>query len=454
MKNLYIISAAAIVMMTAGCGQEVLPLEFSTPEVSFPIEEETIRTSVGEQVEFTAEIVSGDRLVCSWYVDEVQEASTASFTYVFHEPGTYSVRFEARNGAGVVGRTYTVIVSDILRMTTSVGDSTEIRRYQNTYLKVMAIVEEGSGSELTHSWSVDGEQMSDKAYFDTFLLSRAKTYKVSYFGENAAGTYSKDFDVIVLDAPLDIAFSKPQGSLSAGIGEELTIEAEVRAGETGIRHEWKIDGEQVSSEAVFSHVFGEEGTYAVTYTGINAKGESIEAEWTVTVSIGVLFDDFENVSSLASWWENGNPSGVGITLEDNPDPSGINQSSKVMRDYVAGQSSTSGVFTLKLSVLDEYLKGRGYENGVSAFTGLRFKIYFGTNEYYPRIEYDGGKRFYPDVLPAHEEQNVWTELVFYFDAALDASKSITIKPLIDENDSNITNFGDRTVYMDNFELLE
>lgn len=47
-------------------------------------------------------------------------------------PGDYEVRFEARNGAGKVERSYAVKVADVLEMHLSVGDSTRIVRRQLT----------------------------------------------------------------------------------------------------------------------------------------------------------------------------------------------------------------------------------------------------------------------------------------------------------------------------------
>ena len=452
-RTMNILAGIALSAMFAACEAEVSPLEFTAPEVSFPDGSETISATVGVPVEFNAEIQAGDRLVCSWYVDDVQEASSASFTYTFDEPGTYTVRFEARNGAGVVEHTYTVNVTDVLVMTTSVGDSTVIERYQNTTLKVMAIVAEGS--DVTHSWSVDGVPQSTEAYFDTFVLAEARTYTVSYVGTNAVGRYEKSFDVNVLDAPLEVVFSPASGTaISVNTGETVQIAATVVAGETGIEHSWSIDDSPVSTDATFSHVFDEAGQFTVTYSGTNAKDETASGTWTVTVTQpGFLFDDFETVGSTGSepgsWWVNGND--PGITIVDNPFQSGINTSETVMRNYVNGTGSTSGYFTLKLEVLNNELVLDG-NDGVANYTGLRFKMNFGTNEYYPRIDYNGSKYF--PVSLVHQD-NEWVELIFDFGQALDSSKDMTIRPLLDSSHQNISGSnGDRTVYFDDFELLQ
>ena len=145
---------ALVTALVCGCEESVEPLHHTAPQVSFPVEDPTMRVTVGEEVEFQARIEAGDRLTCSWYVDGTLEASTPTFTYVFHKPGTFKVRFEARNGAGSVSREYEVTASDVLEMHLSVGDSTRIERLQMDNLRVMAIVT--AGSDVRHEWSVDG----------------------------------------------------------------------------------------------------------------------------------------------------------------------------------------------------------------------------------------------------------------------------------------------------------
>ena len=144
-----------------GCEETVEPLHHTAPQVTFPVGESSMTATVGEEVEFRANVEEGDRLTCSWYVGETLEASTPSFTYVFRTPGTFDVRFEARNGAGSVSKTYEVTVSDVLEMYLSVGDSTRIKRLQLDNLKVMAIVT--AGSNVQHEWTVDGQQASTEA---------------------------------------------------------------------------------------------------------------------------------------------------------------------------------------------------------------------------------------------------------------------------------------------------
>ena len=436
-----------------GCEETVEPLHHTAPQVTFPVGESSMTATVGEEVEFRANVEEGDRLTCSWYVGETLEASTPSFTYVFRTPGTFDVRFEARNGAGSVSKTYEVTVSDVLEMYLSVGDSTRIKRLQLDNLKVMAIVT--AGSNVQHEWTVDGQKASTEAYFDTFVLADAKVYTVAYRGTNAAGEFTKSFEVEVLERPLEVEFSNTDAVISCKSGETVTIDATVTFGGTGVQHEWKVDGAPVSTESHFSYTFTGEGPYTIDYRAENAKGETVTRQWTVNIQAsGLLLDDFES-GSLTPWWRT-KENDPGITVEDNPKPDAVNSSAKVMRDRVNGDNSTSGYFTLETSKIFD---GKGID--ISKCTGIRFKIYLGKKKYYPRVDI-GGTKYAPVTEPQFKDE--WEVLEYRFPFNLDPTKIIQIRPLLQQNGSNISKGAEvivdnndnkyREVYIDDIEFLE
>lgn len=430
-----------------GCEEDVTPLQHTAPQVTFPVEETSLTAVVGDPVEFRADIESGDKLTCGWYVDGTLEASTADMTYTFGAPGDYEVRFEARNGAGRVGKSYAVKVSDVLEMHLSVGDSTRIVRRQLDILKVMAIVD--AGSDVVHEWKVDGEVKSDKAYFDTFDLPEAKVYTVSYAGTNAAGTFRKSFEVQATERPLEISFSNNDAVIACKDGAVVEIIATVKYGGTGVQHEWKVDGEVVSTDGVFSRAFSGAGPYTIAYHGVNSKQETVDRTWTVTmVPSGALFEHFEDYTKLPAWWTLGQNT-PGIELADNPKPEGINTSAKVLRDNVTGSGSTSGYFDLKLKEIPVD------KIDVTKYTGVRFKVYLGKNKYYPRVEYAGTKH---QSVTKPQFKDEWEVLEYKFGANLDPTKNITFRLLLQENGSNITGSdpatNNRTVYIDDIEFLE
>ena len=430
-----------------GCEEDVTPLQHTAPQVTFPVQETSLTAVVGDPVEFRADIESGDKLTCGWYVDGTLEASTAEMTYTFSAPGDYEVRFEARNGAGKVEKSYAVKVADVLKMHLSVGDSTRIVRRQLDVLKVMAVVD--AGSDVVHEWKVDGEVKSDKAYFDTFDLPEAKVYTVAYAGTNAAGTFRKSFEVQATERPLEIGFSNNDETIACKDGV-VEIIATVKYGGTGVQHEWKVDGETVSTDAVFSRAFDGKGPYTIAYHAVNSKQETVDRTWTVTmVPSGALFEHFEDYTVMPTWWtlKQNDP---GIQLADNPKPEGINTSAKVLSDKVNGTGGTSGYFDLKLKDIP------ADKIDVTKYTGIRFKIYLGKNKYYPRVQYND-TRHQPVTKPQFRDE--WEVLEYRFGANLDPTKTITFRPMLKEDGSNIasgavTETNTRTVYIDDIEFLE
>ena len=432
-----------------GCEEDVTPLQHTAPQVTFPVQETSLTAVVGDPVEFRADIESGDKLTCGWYVDGTLEASTPGMTYTFSAPGDYEVRFEARNGAGKIEKNYAVEVSDVLEMHLSVGDSTRIVRRQLDILKVMAIVD--AGSDVTHEWKVDNVVKSDKAYFDTFDLPEAKVYTVAYAGTNAAGTFRKSFEVQATERPLEISFSNEDATIPCKEGAVVEIIATVKYGGTGVQHEWEVDGVTVSTDAVFSRAFENGGPYTIAYHGVNSKNETVDRTWIVTiVPSGALFEHFEDYTELPAWWtlKQNDP---GIQLADNPKPEGINTSLKVLSDKVNGEGTTSGYFELKLKEIPVD------KIDVAKYSGIRFKVYLGKNKYYPHMDF-AGKKYAPVTDPQFKDE--WEVLEYRFDTKLDPTKGgLTFRPLYQKNGTNIpagpvTETNTRTVYIDDIEVLE
>ena len=338
-----------------GCEEDVTPLRHTAPQVTFPVEETSLTAVVGDPVEFRADIESGDKLTCGWYVDGTLEASTAEMVYT-----------------------------------------------------------------------------------------------VAYVGTNAAGTFRKSFEVQATERPLEISFSNNDAVIACKDGAIVEIIATVKYGGTGVLHEWKVDGETVSTDAVFSRAFSGAGPYTIAYHGVNSKQETVDRTWTVTmVPSGALFEHFEDYTTLPAWWtlKENTP---GIELADNPKPEGINTSLKVLRDNVTGTGGTSGYFNLKLKDIPVD------KIDVTKYTGIRFKVYLGKNKYYPRVEYAGTK--HPSVTkPQFKDE--WEVLEYKFGANLDPTKNITFRPMLQENGNNIasgavTETNTRTVYIDDIEFLE
>ena len=448
MKQLSRYAAFLLAAAACACSQEPQAVTYKAPEVSFPMEEGTIFANVGDKVSFKADVVSGDKVTSAWYIDEILVSSAQEFDYVFEAPGSYDVRFEARNGAGSKSRSYTVSVSDKLKISLSVGDSVSVSRLQLDYLKVAAIVESGSG--VTHEWKVNGTVAGTDAFFGDFRLDEAGTYTVSYHGENAAGSFDRSFTVIAEERPLEISFSLTDETIAILSGNTVKISATPLFGATGLLQKWYLDDAVQGETDSFSHYF-QAGEYSIRYEARNAKGETVSRLWLVSVTAtGDLMDDFE-ASSIGGWFNTGENQ-PGIHLVDNPDKSGINGSDRCLCDAVNGSGSTSGYFTLKGPSLKSL---KGFD--ISKYSGLRFKIHLGNNKYYPRMDYGGTK--YASVTPP-KFQNEWEVLEYKLPsgAKFDSAKNIVFRIMYNEGGSNISGRDDatnnRTVYIDDIEFFE
>jgi PKD repeat protein len=452
-KLIPVISAILSLGILCSCEfrNEPQPVQYKAPEVEFTMPSEVIDAKVGDPVPFSAKVVAGDKVSTGWYINDVLTSSSQSFKYVFEEAGRYTVRFEARNGAGVVSRDYTVNVSDILSIALSTGDSTRVVRLQLEYLKIAAVVD--YGKDVEHEWSVDGEVLCNEAFFGTFRLAEARVYNVHYRGSNASGSFSKDVEISVIERPLEIEFSNTDEIIAMLAGRTLSITATALFGGTGLQQTWYLDGEPAGTAAVFSHYFAAGGEYSLRYEAVNAKGETVTRNWKVNVtSTGRLFDDFE-ADAIGSWFNLGENQ-PGIELVENPHKGGINTSDKCLRDKVYGSGGTSGYFTLKAPKM---LSDKGFD--VSEFSGIRFLVYLGKNKYYPRVDYGGTK--YPSITPP-KFNGEWELLEYKLPegTTFDNTKNIVFRMMLNEAGSNISGGNvdaeenNRTVYIDDIEFFK
>ena len=367
-KLIPVISAILSLGILCSCEfrNEPQPVQYKAPEVEFTMPSEVIDAKVGDPVPFSAKVVAGDKVSTGWYINDVLTSSSQSFKYVFEEAGRYTVRFEARNGAGVVSRDYTVNVSDILSIALSTGDSTRVVRLQLEYLKIAAVVD--YGKDVEHEWSVDGEVLCNEAFFGTFRLAEARVYNVHYRGSNASGSFSKDVEISVIERPLEIEFSNTDEIIAMLAGRTLSITATALFGGTGLQQTWYLDGEPAGTAAVFSHYFAAGGEYSLRYEAVNAKGETVTRNWKVNVtSTGRLFDDFE-ADAIGSWFNLGENQ-PGIELVENPHKDGINTSDKLL--HVEGSQDAVRQGLRCLRILRDTLPRVSWQEQVLSEGGLR-----------------------------------------------------------------------------------
>ncbi len=281
MKRYIFLAAAAALCLWQCTVAEVQPLQYAAPVAEFPTDvPATIPLSVGDSYTFSVNFTSGEKLTKEWRVNGLLESSTDKLTYTFNEPGTFTVSFKAYNGSGSVEQSYTVTVDDKLVIRLSVGDSTIINRMEESRLQLYAIVDKGQN--VTHSWKVDGVEKGNEAYFDTYLPKNVSVegdeHKIDYVGTNAAGTVSKSFTVKAGNRPLQIDFLEHH---KRAFTFTVDITADIQYGGAGAQHKWYLGDQLVSETNEISYLLPSFGTYYVKYNGVNAKGETVEKEWTI-----------------------------------------------------------------------------------------------------------------------------------------------------------------------------
>ena len=457
-------------------------VEGSPLGIEFSNEEETISCLPGEEVLITATVVAGDKdVVHEWKVGDDVVSSTAEFKHTFDRMGSYTVTYRGVNADEVsVNREWTVTVDELpLEIEFSVTDAT-IPCVQGNEVAITATVKNG-GTGIVHEWKVGDDVASETAEFKR-KFDEVGTFTVTYKGKNGKGEEkSSSWTVQVEEKPLEIEFSKAEGTLKNVMGEELAITATVKGGATGLVHEWKVGSDVVSTTAEFRHTFDATGTFTVTYKGKNAKGEEKTASWTVEVSEdaeGYMFENFEKRDVMPGHFINGNAAIEGTTLQENPYKTATNPSNKVLRDLLLKESPTSGFFDMGFSHLTDRAKYRA----------IRVKVYLGKNLYYPHMQINTLPNGKKNKLPSKINGQPFTSSMTAEDwkALIKTDDwNVLVYDLIDcgyqtDNGSAVTNFGNittvqfrplsnfngdgvsgrdevtnnRTVYYDDFEFLE
>ena len=448
MKKIIWMQAVLLTGLAAmwGCGDDDTTDEQPAvmPQVTFPVTESSVSAYVDDAVRFEAVIESPGPLSCGWFVDGKLAASTASMTYVFKAKGTYDVRFEASNTAGKVGKDYSVTVEGSPLKVEFSNEEETVSCLPGEEVLITATVVAGD-KEVVHEWKVGDELVSTTAEFK-HTFDEMGFYTVTYRGVNADEvSVNRTWTVTVDELPLEIEFSVTDATISCVQGNEVAITATVKNGGTGLVHAWKVGGDAVSATAEFRHTFDAAGTYAVTYEGVNAKGEKKNASWTVEVSedaVGYMFENFESRDALPGHFINGNAAIEGTTLQENPYKTAVNPSNKVLRDLLLKESGTSGYFDMGFSHLTDRSKYRA----------IRVKVYLGKNLYYPRMQInvlpDGKKNKLPSKINGQPftssmKEADWKALIKTDDW------NVFVYDLIDcgyqnADGSAVTNFGDIT----------
>ena len=370
----YIFAAALAALCLCQCTVvEDEPLVYDAPVAEFPSDiPQTISLNAGDSYTFSVNFTVGESLTKEWRVNGVLESSSDELTYQFDEPGEFTVTFRAYNGSGSVAHSYTVKVADKLDITFSVGDSTVVSRMEESYLKLYAIVKHGE--DVKHSWSMDGEVKSTDAYFEAYLPKNVSVSgderTVTYTGTNALGSLTRTFTVKSTNRPLQIKFEE---SFSREFSLNLDISAEVLYGGEGVQHKWYVDDVLVCETEELKYAIAKLGTHSVKYHCVNAKGETVEKEWSFDHDEYIA--DFES-GSLSDAFQMHNTDASNLKyerLEVVDSPYEGDGRGKVLKWQILDEDGTQNNQKTRGGIIipNDYLSSHGVD--LKQFKGIKFR---------------------------------------------------------------------------------
>ena len=369
----YIFAAAVAAVCLCQCKVvEDEPLVYDAPVAEFPSDvPQTISLSVGDSYTFSVNFTVGESLTKEWRVNGVLESSTDKLTYQFNEPGEFKVTFKAYNGSGSIEHSYAVNVADKLDMYLSVGDSTVVSRMEESYLPLYAIVKHGEN--VKHSWCLDGVEKSTEAYFEAYIPKNVSVsgdeHIVTYTGTNAAGSWTRSFTVKAGNRPLQVKFDEHH---IRQFTFTVDIDAEVLYGGEGVQHKWYVDDVLVSEDSEVKYVLPKLGTYSVKYSGVNAKGETVENEWEIVYD-GYLADFNAGYFSDAFQMNNANSSYLKYEkLEVVDSPYEDDGQGKVLKWQILDKNGKQNDQKTRggIIILNDYLSSNGID--IKQFKGIKF----------------------------------------------------------------------------------
>lgn len=261
------------------------------PQVSFPVMDEEFSVVVDSAVRFEARVETPGPVHCNWYVDDKLQATTQTMTYVFRKVGDYTVRFEAVNEAGSMGKSYQVHATGVPLEVEFSNDEQTLSCMPGDEIRLTATVVSGD-KQVRHTWKIGDEVISETAEF-THVFEQMGSYEIVYEGVNSDGmTAGRSWTVVVDELPLEIEFSVTDETIRCEQGGRVTIVATAKNGATGLSQTWKVGDQTVSETSEFNYEFVEAGTFGIVYEAHNGKGETLVRNWTVEVEELPLAIDF------------------------------------------------------------------------------------------------------------------------------------------------------------------
>lgn len=284
---------------TSSASRIVTVVEVDTsPTASISSPSANVTVAVGSVVNFAASVAGGN----APYTHDWSFGSSAMAGKIVEDPGnvtfnslgTYVVIYKVTDADGDTSsatRTVTVVEPDTNPTASISSPLSNVTVTQGGSVNFSAVVSSGN-APYAHVWDFGESGIPDKAVEDPGAVTffNVGTYTVTYTVTDADGDTGSVTRIVTVSEPDTnpvAAITSPSAAVTVVKGESLNFQATVSSGNAPFTHNWNFGASGLVGQSVEdpgSQAFETLGTFAVTYTVIDADGDTSSATCTVTVA--------------------------------------------------------------------------------------------------------------------------------------------------------------------------
>lgn len=261
--------ALAVLLMLAACSKEegATPLPPSPPVIVLDSPTSVYTTKVGREIEICPAYENAGEATFAWTQDGRLIGEEPTLRFSSDVKGSYYILLTVVNAGGEASEELRIDVADLALPTLLLPDAD---KGFTIVLGASLVLEPTitSQTEVTCSWTVDGEEVSTDATY-TFVGEKCGDYTVGLTVRNEDGECSISFPVGVRSPEeIDFSWSFEQEVYNVSKGRTIRLRAIEIEHAFEAKYRWTVDGKEVqrsgSPELAFEAV--EEGTHAVRLT--------------------------------------------------------------------------------------------------------------------------------------------------------------------------------------------
>lgn len=261
--------ALAVLLMLAACSKEegATPLPPSPPVIVLDSPTSVYTTKVGREIEICPAYENAGEATFAWKLDGRLIGEEPTLRFSSDVKGSYYILLTVVNAGGEASEELRIDVADLALPTLLLPDAD---KGFTIVLGASLVLEPTitSQTEVTCSWTVDGEEVSTDATY-TFVGEKCGDYTVGLTVRNEDGECSISFPVGVRSPEeIDFSWSFEQEVYNVSKGRTIRLRAIEIEHAFEAEYRWTVDGKEVqrsgSPELAFEAV--EEGTHVVRLT--------------------------------------------------------------------------------------------------------------------------------------------------------------------------------------------